>query len=110
MEILEEKVTIPNSEPQADAIIIDGSAMVNTSPPEKSKTFDEYASENLLPKIEFYFRKYKRTDIVFDVYRQSSLKNEARFNLGKGIRRRVSEIARHLPTGEVFYRTATTEN
>ena len=28
---------------------------------------------------------------MFDVYRQSSLKNEARFNRGKGIRRRVSE-------------------
>lgn len=40
-----------NSEPQADVIIIDGSATVNASPLEKSKTFDEYARENILPKV-----------------------------------------------------------
>ena len=90
VEILENRVTIPNSEPQADAIFIDGAALVNTSPPGKSKTFDEYARENILPKVELYSRKYKRSDILFDVYRQSSLKNEARFSRGKGIRRRVS--------------------
>ena len=57
---------------------------------QKKKTFDEYATENILPKIEFYSHKYNRMGIVFDVYRQSSLKNEARFNRDKGIRRQVS--------------------
>lgn len=51
VEIVEEKVTIPNLEPQGDAIIRDGSAIVNTSPPEKWKTFDENARESILPKI-----------------------------------------------------------
>lgn len=42
--------------------------------PHVQKTFDEYAREDILSKVEFHFSKYKRTDAVFDVHRYSSLK------------------------------------
>ena len=41
--------------------------------------------------------KYKRTDIVFDVYKSSSLKNETRSKRGHGVRRRVTSNGK-MPT------------
>ncbi|KAJ8414891.1 hypothetical protein AAFF_G00024140 [Aldrovandia affinis] len=76
--ILESQVTTPEAEPDADTIIIDGAALVNSLPPRSSKTFEEYAMLDVLPTIQAYSTKYKRTDIVFDVYRPSSLKAETR--------------------------------
>ena len=47
--------------------------------------------KDILPKVESYCDK--RTDIVFDVYKQSSLKSEARSKWGMGVRRRVTETS-----------------
>ncbi|KAJ8372700.1 hypothetical protein AAFF_G00277690 [Aldrovandia affinis] len=88
--ILESQVTTPEAEPDADTIIIDGAALVNSLPPRSSKTFEEYAMLDVLPTIQAYSTKYKRTDIVFDVYRPSSLKAETRSKQGRGVRRRVT--------------------
>ena len=88
--ILEAKTTTPDNEPEADAMVIDGSALVNALPPRTSKTFEDYAALDFLPRIEAYSSKYKRTDIVFDVYRPSSLKSETRSKRGRGARRRVT--------------------
>ncbi|KAJ8402462.1 hypothetical protein AAFF_G00369510 [Aldrovandia affinis] len=88
--ILESQVTTPEAEPDADTIIIDGAALVNSLPPRSSKTFEEYAMLDVLPTIQAYSTKYKRTDIVFDVYRPSSLKAETRSKRGRGVRRRVT--------------------
>ena len=82
---------IPDTEPEADAIIIDGSALVNSMRPSTSKIFDDYARVKVLPTtIQDFSAKYKRTDIVFDVYLPSSLKSEMRSKRGKGVRRRVA--------------------
>ncbi|KAJ8410237.1 hypothetical protein AAFF_G00202180 [Aldrovandia affinis] len=88
--ILESQVTTPEAEPDTDTIIIDGAALVNSLPPRSSKTFEEYAMLDVLPTIQAYSTKYKRTDIVFDVYRPSSLKAETRSKRGRGVRRRVT--------------------
>ena len=79
-----------STKPEADAIIIDGSALVTSQPPRRSKTFDDYANEDILPRVRSYSTKHQRIDIVFDVYKESSLKVEARSKRGKGIRRRVT--------------------
>ena len=73
-----------------EVIIVDGPAMVNTTPPGTSKTFEDYARDDILPKIKFYGATCKRVDVVFDVYRKSSLKGGARMSRRQGIRRRVS--------------------
>ncbi|KAJ8405154.1 hypothetical protein AAFF_G00321450 [Aldrovandia affinis] len=88
--ILESQVTTPEAEPYADSIIIDGAALVNSLPHGSSKTFEEYAMLDVLPTIQAYSTKYKRTDIVFDVYRPSSLKAETRSKRGRRVRRRVT--------------------
>ena len=74
----------------ADAIIIDGSALVNSLCPRTSKTFKEYAVLDVLLSIQGYSTKYQRTDIVFDVYHPSSLKAEKRSKRGRRARRRVT--------------------
>ena len=67
-EILQTAVTMPDREPEGDVIIIDGSALINAIPPRSSKSFDDYATEDILPKVESYGAKYDRVDIVFVVY------------------------------------------
>ncbi len=89
--ILEAKVAIPDIEPTADAIIIDGSALINSMPPRISKTFAEYVALEIIPKVERVAAKYKRLHLVFDVYKSSSLKAETRMKRGKAARRRVTE-------------------
>ena len=59
-------------------------------PSRSSKTFEDYATLDVIPTIRAYSIKYERTDIVFDVYRPSSLKAEARSKRGHGARRRVT--------------------
>ena len=88
-DIVQAKVALPEKKPETDVLIVDGSAMVNELPPRSPKTFDEYVRTDILSRIEKYSLVYKRTDIVFDVYWQSSLKSEARSRRGKAIRRRV---------------------
>ena len=89
--ILQNLVTTPETEPDADTIIIDGAALVHSLPPRISKTFEEYAMFDVLPTIQAYSTKYNRTDIVFDVYHQSSLKAEIRSKRGSGVRRRMTK-------------------
>ena len=57
---------MPERAPEGEVIIVDGSAMVNTTPPRTSKAFDEYAREDILPNIKLYGATYKIVDIVFD--------------------------------------------
>lgn len=74
VDILESQVTKPDTEPEVNALIIDGSAFVNAHPPLASKTFGDYASQDVLPSVKSLSFKYKRIDIVFDVYLPFSLK------------------------------------
>ena len=73
---------MPDRDPEGDAIIIDGSAFINAIPPWNSKTFDEYAREDILPKVNYCGGKYDRVDIVFDGYKKSSLKSETKVKRG----------------------------
>lgn len=75
--------------PEADITVIDGSALINTTPPQMSKTFDAYAQGDVNPKLESYGAKYQRIDVAFDVYTKDRLKSETRSKRGSSIRRRV---------------------
>jgi len=57
-----------------------------------------------IPTILAYSSNYDRTDIVFDVYRPSSLKAETRSKRGSGVRRRVSGNGRLPPNWKNFLR------
>ena len=59
---------------------------------------------DILPRIETYSHRNRRTDIVFDVYWKSSLKSDARSKWGKAIRRRVTGTGKNLSNWQSFLR------
>ena len=76
-------------EPDADMVVIDGAVILNMMKPVAAKTFNDYASE-FMNYIRKQFRGcVKRVDVVFDTYKQDSLKSATRVKRGKGTRMRV---------------------
>ena len=99
-ELLQAQVAIPDKEPRGD----NHNRWLGTNPvptsiiPCRSKSFDDYAREEVIQKIESYCTKYQRVDVVFDVYKSSSLKSETRSKRGQGVRRRVTETSNGIHT------------
>lgn len=102
--ILETRIVPSDSEPMAEVLVIDGSALINALPPRTSKTFDDYAREEIRTKLESYCDNYKRVDIVFDLYQKDSLKSETRSKRGNGVRRRVEGSSRTPNNWKSFLR------
>lgn len=57
-----------------DVKIIDGAAIVHSLPVDKVSTFGEYASEVILPWIKHQLKVCNRLDMIWDVYKDNSLK------------------------------------
>ena len=89
MKVLETGIDLPDAEPNADAIIIDGADLINQRSPGAARTFDEDVTEIVLPVFHSFSRKYLRTDLVFDIYKSDSLKASTRKKRGTGSRRKV---------------------
>ena len=104
LEVLEQGTNKTYEQPNADTVIIDGAALINANSPGATKTFDDYAAEVIVPHIESYARKYPRVDVVFDIYRQDSLKGETRQKRGTGVRRKVSGNTRPPKSWNNFLR------
>ena len=94
MTVLESDANLPGAEPKADAYIIDGAALMNEKSPGAARTFDDYATDVVIPTLQSYSRKYNRTDKVFDIYKHGSLKALTRSKRGTGIRRKVVGASR----------------
>ena len=63
--------------PITDALIVDGAAMVHMNYPEQSiKTFGQYCDTQLVSKVTFMSAKVSHLDIVFDVYRKTTMKQD----------------------------------
>ena len=106
--LLQSQVTTPDTEPEADAIIIDGSALMNSLSPCISNTFDDYARVDVLPTIQAISAKYKRADIVFDVYLPSALsliQEQSKERESQGV---LQEPTRHQKTGKASCMMQTT--
>ena len=83
---------------EIDAIIIDGSVVVNMIKPATEKTFAEYSRQSFLPYIQSQLSHAKRLDVVWDEYIANSLKATTRSKRGQGARGRVqpsSQIPRN---------------
>ena len=70
--------------------LIDGAAFVNINPPRGASTFGNYCSE-LNEKLKTIGNGLARVDVVFDIYKDKSLKSQTRENRGAGIRVSVRE-------------------
>ena len=108
--ILEATISPPDKQSEYNAIIIDGSSLVYSLSANTSKNFEEYAVQDVVPKIQMYSSKYERTDIIFDVYWTSSLKAETRSNRGMEGRRRVTDKAKVPPNWKSFLRDSDNKN
>ena len=60
-------VTPPDTEPEASFIILDGSALINALPLRISKTFEEYAVLEIVPKVQVYSCTYMRRYCVWHI-------------------------------------------
>ena len=58
IDILQSKVVAPDTEPETEAIIVDGSAMLNSLPPRSSTTFDEYVRVTIILHVQALTDKY----------------------------------------------------
>ena len=61
-DILEVELSaLPDTYPETYIIIMDAYSLVNTFPQRKSKIFQDYALLEVLPTVETYSSKYRRT-------------------------------------------------
>ena len=63
-----------------------GDVVSSALPPHPSEVFDDYARQDILPKLKSFCVKYKRAIVVFGVYKKSSLKSENRLKHREEIR------------------------
>ena len=78
-----------------DAFLIDGPGLVHANFPQKSmKTFDAYCKEQLAREIDYLVGHAERIDLVFDVYREVSIKNDTTEGRSNG------EVLRALVRGD----------
>ena len=80
--------------PNVTALVIDGAALVQMIPPRESATFGDYCRNEFTAHLLSKVRRSSitRLDIVFDVYREKSIKGSAREKRGTGARIRVSDM------------------
>ena len=76
--------------PVADAMIVDGLAVVQMINPGRARTFKECGELVFAPYISAQLEKCSRVDIVWDVYVLASLKASPRQKRGKSTRKRVA--------------------
>ena len=78
--------------PEVDAVVMEGSVLVNLIKPNKNNSFSQYAEDTLFPYLTRYQRNSQaiRVDMVFDTYPSVSLKGITRLKRGEGVRRKVT--------------------
>ena len=62
------------TEPQVSAVLIDGATLVHILKPAQAKTFQEYSDSVFVPYVLMCLSTADRVDIVWDCYRDNSLK------------------------------------
>ena len=82
-----------NAQPKANGAVSKGSVLVNLIKPKKNQSFKYYSSEVFCPHIRKQQDLYvaDRVDVVFDTYKEQSLKTTTRLKRRKSIRRKVQQ-------------------
>ena len=73
MHCLESITATQLSQPHVESIAVEGSCLAHTLKP-KDPTFQDYAMKTFVDNVNTYARTHRRTDIVFDLYKENSLK------------------------------------
>ena len=77
------------TQPVADVVILDGTAVVQMLQPRTARTFDEYLITVYAPYILKHLETTRRADLVWDVYQDDSLKRSLREKRGSGQRHSI---------------------
>ena len=88
--ILEKLEPSQHNAPEFDTIISDGAAVVQMISPNTSQTFQQYSRNELHIFLMHKINKVKCPNIVFDIYKNHSIKSTARERRGFGRRIKVS--------------------
>ena len=83
LECLESLIDVTHEAPVVSMKVIDGAAFVNMNRPMTSSTFRTYCQNELVPKLIFHGKSTQRVDLVFDVYKENSLKSQIREDRGE---------------------------
>ena len=105
LECLESSTEFKVDSPDTDVIILDGAVVVNILKPAVARTFDEYAVNVFLPYVHRQVQNASRVDVVWDQYKENSLKSDTRAKHGKGIRRRANGSTNLPGNWHAFLRT-----
>ena len=70
--------TPETGQPTPDAIILDGAVIVQMLPPGMVRTFEKYCQTVFGPFLAKQLQSVKRVDLVWDVYKEGSLKKATR--------------------------------
>lgn len=92
------------SQPDTTCAILDGPLIVHIVKRKTSKTFGEYARLNFVPHIRHEFENHERIDLVFDIYKEDSLKALLRQERGSGMRQKVQAKVNLPKNWESFLR------
>ena len=92
------------SQSDIDSIILEGVVIVQMLFPKTSRTIDEYFSTMFAPYILQMLQKAKRVDIIWDIYKDDSLKKSLRDKRGTGQRCKVTASARIPSDWKGFFR------
>ena len=90
IQLLSYTETVSN-QPKVPAVVLEGWVLVNLAKPKKNQSFKNYATDVFYPQIRKQMNEYsaQRVDIVFDTYKDQSLKASTRVKRGKGVRRKA---------------------
>ena len=90
LQCLEELSTPPRESPHVIVAVLDGAFIVQMLGTGTSTTFQEYVDTFFMPYIRRKLMAVHQVDIVWDVYKSSSLKSGTRTKRGSGLRWRVT--------------------
>eukprot|EP00794_Sanderia_malayensis_P001481 gene1481-1638_t len=96
--------------PVVDAAILDGAVIVQMLQPKTVTTFEEYFDLIFAPYILRQLQYVKRLDIVWDIYKEDSLKKTTREKRGSGQRRKVTPSTRIPSDWKGFLRVSNNKD
>ena len=78
--------------PHVNAVVTEGSVLVNQIKPNNNQSFSKYAEETIFPYLTRYQMNSQatRVDMDFDTYPSVGLKRTTREKSGEGVRRNVT--------------------
>ena len=90
--------------PEVNVKVFDGAVVVQMLNPKTARIFREYLQTVFLPYVNAQLLTVSRIDLVWDTYREDSLKASAREKRGSGARGRVALDVKIPPNWKSFLR------